>query len=47
MSFVKEWCMAGPTHHFALGTGRYGSTLVKLGKALGLETVFVGEKKNV
>ncbi len=47
VSFVKEWCMAGPTHHFALGTGRYGSTLVKLGKALGLETVFVGEKKNV
>ncbi len=43
LTFIKEWCMAGPTHHFALGSGNYASTLAKLGKALGIETVVVGK----
>ncbi|MBQ9085993.1 MAG: arabinose isomerase [Clostridia bacterium] len=47
VSFVKQWCMAGPTHHFALGTGRYASTLVKLGKVMGMETIWVGENCRV
>jgi len=41
-TFIKNWCMAGPTHHFALGTGSYASTLEKLGKVLGVETIVVG-----
>lgn len=45
LSFIKEWCKAGPTHHFALGTGKYASTLVKLGRAMGIETVWIGEQK--
>ncbi len=45
VSFIKEWCMAGPTHHFALGSGNYASTLEKLGKVLGLETVVIGKGK--
>lgn len=40
-TFIKNWCMAGPTHHFALGTGKYASTLEKLGKVLGVTTVVV------
>ena len=43
VSFVREWCMAGPTHHFALGTGRYASTLKKLAGALGLEARIIGK----
>lgn len=41
-TFIKKWCMSGPTHHFALGTGNYASTLEKLGKVLGIETCVVG-----
>lgn len=41
-TFIKKWCLAGPTHHFAMGTGNYASTLEKLGKVLGVETVVVG-----
>ena len=40
-TFIKNWCMAGPTHHFALGTGKYAGTLEKLGKVLGVTTVVV------
>lgn len=48
VGFIKEWCMAAPTHHFALGSGKYASTLVKLGCALGLESVWVrGENRHV
>ena len=41
-TFIKNWCLAGPTHHFALGTGNYARTLEKLGKVLGIETIVVG-----
>ncbi len=44
-TFIKNWCLAGPTHHFALGTGNYASTLEKLGKVLGVETIVVGTNK--
>ncbi len=41
-TFIKNWCLAGPTHHFAMGTGNYAGTLEKLGKVLGVETIVVG-----
>jgi len=44
-TFIKKWCLSGPTHHFALGNGSYASTLEKLGKVLGVETVVVGKNE--
>jgi len=43
-TFLKNWTMAGPTHHFALGVGHHAAELKKLGRALGIETVVVTEK---
>lgn len=40
-SFIKNWCMEGPTHHFALGIGHHGETLQKLGETLGLESILI------
>ena len=37
--------MGGPTHHFALGIGHHAAELVKLGRALGIETVVVTPAK--
>lgn len=39
--FIRKWVMEGPTHHYALGVGHHGKTLEKIGKILGIETVFV------
>ena len=41
-TFIKNWCMDGQTHHFAMGTGNYARTLEKLGRVLGVETIVVG-----
>ena len=40
-TFLRKWCLEGPTHHFALGIGHHAAELEKLGKALGVETVVV------
>jgi L-arabinose isomerase len=40
-TFLRKWSMEGPTHHFALGIGHHASEIVKLGRALGIETVVV------
>ena len=40
-TFVERWSLAGPTHHFALGTGHQASRLRRLAKALGIEYVQV------
>jgi len=40
-TFLHAWVMEGPTHHFALGVGHHAGELVKLGRALGIETVVV------
>jgi L-arabinose isomerase len=40
-TFLRKWCMEGPTHHFALGVGHHAAELKKLGRALGIETVVV------
>jgi L-arabinose isomerase len=39
--FVAEWSERGPAHHCAVGVGHVASTLEKLGRLLGLETVRV------
>jgi L-arabinose isomerase len=39
--FVDRWCAEGPTHHVALGVGRHASTLQKVGRLIGVETVRV------
>ena len=44
-TFLRNWTMAGPTHHFALGVGHHAAELKKLGRALGIETVVVTEGK--
>ena len=44
-TFLRNWTMEGPTHHFALGIGHHAAELKKLGRALGIETVVVTEGK--
>lgn len=40
-AFIRRWCLAGPTHHFALGCGNYARALEKLGQVLGIDTIVV------
>ena len=40
-TFLRRWSLEGPTHHFALGVGHHAAEVVKLGRALGIETVVV------
>ena len=42
VDFLRRWCMAGPTHHFAMGCGNYAETLEKLGQVLGIDTFVIG-----
>ncbi|MEF2244202.1 L-fucose/L-arabinose isomerase family protein [Paenibacillus sp. IITD108] len=39
--FVESWCMAGPTHHFALGVGHVNSQLKKTASLMNLELYIV------
>ena len=36
-TFLKKWCLAGPTHHFALGIGHHAEELVKIAEAFHIE----------
>jgi L-arabinose isomerase len=40
-TFLKRWFDEGPTHHFALGIGHHGKTVMKIAAALGIEAAFV------
>jgi L-arabinose isomerase len=40
-TFIERWSEAGPTHHFALGIGNQISTLQKVARLFGIETVVV------
>lgn len=40
-TFLRKWCMEGPTHHFALGIGHHADEIAKVAKALGIECVVV------
>ena len=39
--YIKKWVMAGPTHHYALGTGHHAETIKKIADVLGIEAVIV------
>lgn len=39
--FVKRWCMAGPTHHCALGIGHKAEIIKKIADCLGIESVII------
>ena len=39
--FLRKWCLAGPTHHFALGVGHCGEILVKIAKSFGVDHEFI------
>lgn len=40
-TFIKKWCMAAPTHHFALGIGHTAGILAKVAQVLGVEYTVV------
>ena len=42
-TFLRNWSLEGPTHHFALGVGHHAAELKKLAKALGIACVVVTE----
>ena len=44
-TFLKRWCLEGPTHHFALGTGHHAETIAKVAESFGVESVIVTEEK--
>lgn len=43
-TFLEHWCLAGPTHHFALGVGHQAATLEKLAQVLNLECEIVARE---
>jgi L-arabinose isomerase len=40
-TFLTRWVAQGPTHHFALGIGHHGETLLRIAECLGVEAVLV------
>ncbi len=40
-TFLRRWCMAGPTHHFALGVGHFAETLEKIADSYGIESEII------
>lgn len=40
-TFLRSWCLEGPTHHFALGVGHHADEIRKIAKVLGIECVDV------
>ncbi len=40
-TFLKKWCMEGPTHHFALGVGHHAKTIGKIAESFGIEYCIV------
>ena len=42
-TFLKKWCIEGPTHHFALGIGHHAETIKLIADSFGIESVIVTE----
>ena len=40
-TFLQKWCMAGPTHHFALGVGHHAGELKKIADSFQLDSVII------
>ncbi len=43
-TFLKRWVAEGPTHHFAVGTGKQAGVIQQIGEILGLETAIVARE---
>lgn len=39
--FVEKWCIAGPTHHFALGVGKRNASIAKAARMMGMSLEIV------
>lgn len=42
-TFLKRWVAEGPTHHFALGIGHHGQSIIRIAELVGIEHAYVGE----
>ena len=42
-TFLEKWCMAGPTHHFALGVGHHAAALKKIAISFGVDYEIITE----
>ena len=40
-TFLKKWCLAGPTHHFALGVGHHAEELRRVAACFGIEAEII------
>jgi len=40
-TFLANWCMAGPTHHFALGVGHHADAIKKIADSFHLDSVII------
>lgn len=40
-TFLRRWAAEGPTHHFALGIGHRGRTLMKIADVLGVDAALI------
>jgi L-arabinose isomerase len=40
-TFLRRWCMDGPTHHFALGVGHHASSIAKIADAFDVEYTII------
>ncbi|MCH5377733.1 MAG: arabinose isomerase, partial [Planctomycetes bacterium] len=40
-TFIENWSLEAPTHHFALGVGHHADTLQKIADVLGIESVVI------
>ena len=40
-TYMKQWVMAGPTHHFALGIGHHAQELERIAKILSIESIVI------
>ncbi len=39
--YIKKWCLACPTHHFALGVGHKADTIAKIAQVLGIDYTII------
>ena len=40
-TFLRSWCLEGPTHHFALGIGHHAREVQQLARSFGVDSVIV------
>lgn len=40
-TFLRQWCLAGPTHHFALGVGHHADAIAKVARSFNVPAVII------